>query len=171
MSRKPWYLQSSGTFNMTQNHPFLPWKKKIQSVHCPPKGRFLLNSNRRVSCEVRTRAKGVSGGRWGWKPGECSEDSCWEKGKRGKEEIPKGTEGEGGWTERKVRNKKREGRKKKRESLEGPDQSPHQTNSYLKIKQTEQGKSSYPEPHPRRTWRGKMTRDHDPRSQIFPNKR
>lgn len=60
---------------------------------------------------------------------------------------------------------------KKKESLEGPDQSSHQTNSYLKINQTEQGKSNYPEPHPRRTWRGKMTRDHDPRSQIFPNKR
>ena len=39
---------------------------------------------------------------------------CWEKRGRGKEEIPKGTEGEGGWAERKIRNKKREGRKKKR---------------------------------------------------------
>lgn len=41
---------------------------------------------------------------------------CWEKEERGKEEIPKGTEGEGGWMERKIRNKRREGRKKKRVS-------------------------------------------------------
>ena len=57
--------------------------------------------------------------------------------------------------ERKIKNKNREGRKK-RESLEGTDQSPHQTNPYLRINQTGQvftGKSNYTEPHPKHTWR------------------
>ena len=136
-------------------HSFL--EKKIQSVHCLPKGWFLLNSNRRVSCEVRTRAKAASGGRWGWKPGECSEDSSGVERRR-KEERRKfqreQKEKEAEWKGRLGTKGGRGG--KKRESLEGTDQSPHQTNPYLRINQTYQvftGKSNYTEPHPKHTWR------------------
>lgn len=88
--------------------------------------------------------------------GECSEDSSGVE-RRGKEERRKFQREQ---REKEAEQKGRLGTKrgrggKKRESLEGPDQSPHQTNSYLKISQTEQGKSNYPEPHPRLTWGGK----------------
>ena len=131
----------------------------MQSVHCLPKGWFLLNSKRRVSCEVRTRAKAASGGRWGWKPGECFEDSSGVE-RRGEEERRKfQREQREKEAERKGRLGTKSGRGgKKRESLEGTDQSPHQTNPYLRINQTDQvftGKSNYTEPHPKHTWRGK----------------
>lgn len=149
-SGKP-YFQSSGTFSMTQKHSLFPRKNY----------EVCIVFQRDDSCYIWTDKESAVRWKWGSKwPAEQAGDGSQEnvlriplaltEGESGKEGSRRKRKREGGWKERKIRNKKR-GRGKKSHWVAHPTSAVPESR-LDRASHAARGRSSHAEPHPRDMW-------------------